>query len=373
MHRIHEFAREWQRLHPASMDVSGDVSFFCQLHGRLHGLAGREARLCTGADILQLLLYTENIIAVGLDGVYEYMYRSLGDVVFHWCDGLGMDANATSQVHNLVSEAVAKAPGSSLRQWMTESVLSRDFRRLSEMLVWFASEDKILRRVFPDLRHRKAIFLRLTGDGQAALRMLWPDLAFNWRDKRGRSLSETIARQFRLSASSMGEQERGLLKEAAEILDTIRAERLDTYTAVEDGNGKTLALRHRDGRMFRDVTFLMPVAGSAQGQALAVQLVTYCDRTYVNGPVKRLSNEEADDWNGSVLWKTIEKKEKEDARHACFTTPFGKRISLYEDLYTLPEDPEEAYYAEQGIYLDEPDIFDFLEWLKPAPPRQQPV
>ena len=79
------------------------------LYGELLRLAKKHSRHQDDAAILSLLLYTENTVAIGLDGVYEYMYRSLGDVVFHWCDGLGMDANATSQVHNLVSQAVAEA------------------------------------------------------------------------------------------------------------------------------------------------------------------------------------------------------------------------------------------------------------------------
>ena len=112
------FQQKWQNLHHPSTDVSGDADFYCRLYEKLCRLTRQEARQ-SDAAILSLLLYTENIIATGLDGVYEYMYRSLGDVVFRWCDGLGMDANATSQVHNLVSEAVAEAPRSTLRRWIT--------------------------------------------------------------------------------------------------------------------------------------------------------------------------------------------------------------------------------------------------------------
>lgn len=57
------------------------------------------------------------------------------------------------------------------------------------------------------------------------------------------------------------------------------------------------------------------------------------------------------------------KKEQDAAKHTYFTTTFGKRISLYDDLYTIPEDPEEAENADMGIYFDEPNIFDFLDWL----------
>ena len=359
------FQQKWQSLHHPSTDVSGDTDFYCRLYEKLCRLTGQEARQPDEAAILSLLLYTENIIATGLDGVYEYMYRSLGDVVFRWCDGLGMDANATSQVHNLVSEAVAEAPRSSLRRWITESVLSGDFLRLSDMLVYFAREDRILRRVYPNLRYREAMFLRLTGNRQAARYLSGTDLAFNWRDKQGNTLSATLAKQFRLLAVPAEKQEKSILLETAGYLESICSERLDTYKVTGRKDRHTLTLRHRNGRLFKDVTFPSPLPETGKNQYLAAQLVTYLGKTRANGPVRWLGKEETDDWNGETLWNAIYRKEREDAKRACFTTFFGKRLSLYDDLYTLPQDPEEARYASQGIYLDEPNILDFLQWLKP--------
>lgn len=89
----------------------------------------------------------------------------------------------------------------------------------------------------------------------------------------------------------------------------------------------------------------------------------FSDKTYANGPTVWLNANEHTKWNGDKIWNDILKKEQEAAKQVYFTTPFGKRISLYEDLYTKPEDPEEAYYADMGIYLDEPNIFDFLDLL----------
>ena len=292
------------------MDVDGDVAFFYEIYGRLH----------------RLVLYTENTIAVGLDGVYEYRYRSVGNVVFNWCESLGMDAKITSQVDRLVSEAVAKAPCSTLRQWMTESVLSGDFMRLSEMLAWFAREDEVLRSVYPDLRFRKEMFLRLAENKKTAGLMLCADLAFNWRDKRGCSLADSIAKQFRCETSFVEGMEKDRLKETAQNLDSIRSERLDTYTVIERKDEHTLALHHRDGREFRNVIFTTSVPTNMQNRHFAAQLVTYKDKTYINGPFVGLDN-------------------------------------LYEDLYTISEDPEEAKNADMGIYFDEPNIFDFLDWL----------
>ena len=249
---------------------------------------------------------------------------------------------------------------------MTESVLSGDFMRLGGMLAWFPCEDQVMWRIFPDLRFREMMFRRLTGDWQTARQMLWADLAFNWRDKRGDSLADTIAKQFRYETAFVEGKEKDLLKEAAGILDSIRSERLDTYTVIERKDGRTLTLRHRNGRIFHNVIFPMPVPGNVQGRSLAVQLVTYNGKTYINGSAMWLNKEAMPIWNGETNWNDILRKEQDAARLTYFTTAFGKRINLYEDLYTVPEDPEEAYYADMGIHFDEPNIFDFLEQLKPS-------
>ena len=323
------------------MNVDGDVAFFYQLYGKLYRLVGQEARCFDSPKILPFLLYVENTIAVGIDGVYEYRYRSVGNVESRWCNGFDMSATADSNVHNLVGKAVADAKYSALRQWVTESVLSGDFSRLSEMLAWFAREDKILRQVYPDLRYRKEMFMRLVGDKQAAGRMLWADLAFNWRDKRGDSLMKTIAKHFRYETSFVEAGEKVRLKEAAEILDAIRSERLDTYTVIGRKDGQTFTLRHRDGREFSEVTFPAPVPEDMQVRHLAAQLVTYKDKTYVSGSVVWLNKESLPIWNGETVWNGLFKKEQDAARLTSFTTMFG-------------------YYADMGIYFDEPNIFDFF-------------
>ena len=360
MYTIDQFKSRWKSLHHPSMNVDGDVAFFYQLYGRLYRIIGQEARCFDNNKILPFLLYIENTVAVGLDGVYEYRYRCVGDVESRWCNVFEISINAGSEVHNLVGRAVADTKYSVLRQWMVESVLSGDFSRLSEMLTWFAREDKILRSVFPDLRYRKEMFMRLAGNRQSSNKMLWADLAFNWRDKRGFSLADTIAKEFRYETSFVEGKEKAMLKEAAKMLDAIQFERLDTYTVIGQKDERTSTLRHRDGRVFHDVIFPQPMPENAQGRHLAAQLVTYNDKTYVSGSAVWTDKETLPVWNGEAVWSEIQKKEQDAARQTYFTTVFGKRISLYDDLYTVPEDPEEAYYADIGIHFDEPNIFDFL-------------
>ena len=198
------------------------------------------------------------------------------------------------------------------------------------------------------------------GDVHAARRKQAADLAFNWRDKRGFSLADTIAKEFRYETTFVEEKEKSLLKEAAKTLDAIQAERLDTYTVIGQKDERTFTLRHRDGREFRDVIFPTPIPQDMQSPHLAAQLVTYNDKTYVSGLAVWIDKEALPIWNGETVWGDILKKEQDAAKHTYFTSTFGKRISLYDDLYTVPEDPEEAYYADMGIHFDEPNIFDFF-------------
>lgn len=374
MYTKNEFTYRWQRLHHPSMDVSGDVDFFYQLYCNLHRLVKESGERTDEAAIRSLLLYTENEIAVGFDGVYEYRFRSVGDVTGSYCYRMMMSADGTSQVHRLLSETVAKAKYSALRRWMSESVLSHDFQYLSGMMTWFVRTDICLRRVYPDLRFRKAMFRKLTGDRLAARRMRFSDLAFNWQDKRGFSLAAIIADRCRsLSVFPLTEEkEQPLLRDAADALETIHSERLDTYTVIERKDDNTLTLRHRDGRVFENVALNEELSvKNEESDHLAAQLVTYLDKTYISGPAVWLDSKDSENWNGESIWTDIINKEQESAKQCYFSTAFGRRISLYDDLYTVPEDPEDAYDADWGIYWDEPNIFDFLKLFGQLKPTEK--
>ena len=373
MYTKDEFTYRWQRLHHPSMDVSGDVDFFYQFYCELHRLVKEDGGRIDEPAIRAWLLYTENTIAIGFDGIYIYRYRSLGGLLDSFSDRLKLTIGATNKLHRLMSETVAKAKFSSLRRWMKESVLSHDFQYLSGMLTWFVRADMCLRRVYPDLRFRKVMFRELTGDRLAARRMRFSDLAFNWQDKRGFSLAAIIADRCRsLSEFPLTEEkEQPLLRDMANALGTIHSERLDTYTVIERKDRNTLTLRHRDGRMFENVALNEELrVKDKESDYLAAQLVTYLSKTYINGPAVWLDSKEAENWNGERIWTDIINKEQEAAKQCYFTTDFGRHISLYVDLYTIPEDPEEAYDADWGIYWDEPNVFDFLEMFGPLEYRE---
>lgn len=373
MYTKDEFTYRWQRLHHPSMDVSGDVDFFYQLYCELYRLVKEDGGRIDEPAIRAWLLYTENTIAIGFDGIYIYRYRSLGGLLDSFSDRLKLTIGAVNRLHRLMSETVAKAKYSALRRWMTESVLSHDFQYLSGMLTWFVRADICLWRVYPDLHFRKAMFRKLTGNRLTARRMRFSDLAFNWQDKRGFSLTAIIADQCRaMSVNPLKDKtEQSLLSEAANALETIRSERLDTYTVIERKDDDTLTLRHRDGRVFENVVLNEELrVKDEESDYLAAQLVTYMGKTYINGPAVWLDSKDVEVWNGERIWTDIINKEQEAAKQCYFTTDFGRHISRYVDLYTIPEDPVEAYDADWGIYWDEPNVFDFLEMFGPLEYRE---
>ena len=138
------------------------------------------------------------------------------------------------------------------------------------------------------------------------------------------------------------------------------------YSIVRQGDGRTFALRRADGFLFSGVVLPGPLAEAVPGSLVAAQLAIVRGKTFVNGPARLLVDGEAACWHGPTLWNAIEQEEQGHARRTTFTTPFGKSLSLYDDLYTRPNDPAEAHLADCGIYPDEPTILDFLHLVKPA-------
>lgn len=367
---LNNFRREWQALHHPAMDTRGDVAFYHQVYRSLQDLLEREGFQVADSTLLSLLLYTESIAATGLDGVYEYLYRSVGDWVTRWCERQGLRASVTSRVQHLLSEAVADAPRSTLRQWIAESVLSEDFIRLHDTLTYITQRDQVLRLVYPTLEYRQTFFRQLTDNEEQARRLLWADMAFNWRDKRGNTIAQTLAHQFLLTASYMGKEEQIQAKQVADRLDSIHSLHLSLYedrltsrrflAHLVTYQGKTHAITptgiQSPATCRRCTHRRYKVVDKAHGRGTNA-VATMCTSSASNEANKETITPEAlQDFRNT--WAAIEEKEQNAAKRKTFTTPFGQRLSLYEDLYAHPA---EVSYLDLGIYQDEPNILDFLQ------------
>ena len=87
--------------------------------------------------------------------------------------------------------------GSDWQDRMEETVFSRDFGRLCDMLLFFLRESPFPRPSFPDRRYRVETLQRLArGDKELAERMLWNHLAFNGQDGQGLTLPQRIVRTY---------------------------------------------------------------------------------------------------------------------------------------------------------------------------------
>ena len=345
------FKKRWRKLHHPTMNVDGDVSFYYGVYKQLYGIAERSARNMNEYYLLQLVMLVEDGAFACVDCTYEDMYRSLGCMDAYFCDKLGM-TNQTGLVYDTISNAVAQAPESCMKQWIKDCVLSGGFQRLKDVASYFAVNDYTVRRIYPNLQYRKEAFLELAGgDKEKAREMLESDLAFNWRDKEGRTLLSRMADSFNMDEDG---------KEVIVNLETVKPQPLDFYLLLGNKDGEnTVQVMKKDNTVL-DVIFPSRISQKKiEDMCFAGQLVTYLGKTYVNGPVVWLDKNEYDLWDSGIFWNKIYEDEEEDAKHHFFTTKFGKRYTLYQDLYG------EFEKDGNGFYTDEPNILDFLNWLAP--------
>lgn len=346
-----DFKQMWQNLHHPKMNIDGDVFFYYGVYKQIHGIAKGSAGNINDNYLLQLVMLVEDAASIGLDSFYERMYRSVGDMVSYWCEKLGITKDA-SLIYNTVSQAAADAPESSLKLWIKESVLSRVFQSLRDVALYFAIQDKTIRRIYPNLQYRKDAFMELAdSDKVKAKEMLESDLAFNWHDKEGCTLLSRIAESFKMDEDG---------KDVIANLKTIHMQPLDSCLPLESNvDGRTVTIMKKDNTTL-DVIFPTRVPQkNIDVMCFVAQIVTYLGKTYVNGPVVWLDKDEFDLWDTYIFWDGIHKAEEEDAKHKFFTTEFGNRYSMHQDLY------EEFGKDINGFYTDEPNILDFLDWLSP--------
>ena len=334
------------------MDVNGDVTFYYGVYKQFHDIAKGSARNMNEYYLLQLVMLVENTASVDIDTSYSVIYRSLGNMAFYWCDKLDISTKDTNLLYNAFTQAVADAPESSLKQWIKECVLSGDFQRLKDVALYFAIQDKTVKRIYPNLQYRKDAFLELVGgDKVKAKEMLESDLAFNWHDKEGVTLLSRLADSFKMDEDGM---------EVIANLETIKPHPLDSYLPLESkDDGRTVTIMKKDNNTL-DVIFPARVSKrKIDDMCFVGQLVTYLGRTYINGPVVWLETDAFDLWDSDIFFDSIQEAEEEDAKHHFFTTKFGKRYTIHQDLYG------EFEKDINGFYTDEPNILDFLNWLAP--------
>ena len=339
MYTEKEFKTRWQELHHPTMNVDGDVAFYYGVYRQFHDIAKGSAKNMNDDILLQLVMFVEDATSVSFNSFYEMRYRSVGKMAFYWCDKLGVDLKGTNLLYNTLTKAVADAPESSLKQWIKECVLSGDFQRLKDVAMFYALQDKTIGKIYPNLKYRKTAFLELAdGDKEKAKEMLEYDLAFNWRDKEGCTLLSRIANSFRRYEDG---------KEVIANLKTVKSLPLDSYLPLESkDNGRTVTIMKKDNSILDAIFPIRVSKRKIEDMCFIGQLVSYLGKTYVNGPVVWSNKNEFDLWDSDIFWNDIHEAEEEDSRHRFFTTKFGKKYTLYQDLYGEFEKDENGFYTD---------------------------
>lgn len=345
MYTEDRFKTGWQRFHHPSMDVSGDVSFYYGVYKKLHDIVSRSRKTVDNTFILNILMYIENTASISLDAFYERMYRSIDDVVGYWCRKYKISSNDSAIIYDLVSDAVADAPESSLEKWIKECVLSKDFQKLKDVALFLAQKDPTIRMLYPNLKYMEEAYLKITdGDKEKAQQMLWSDMAFNWRDKDGLTLLSRLAERF----DRMKDE-----KETAEILESITPMPLDKYLPLRK-NGNFILTLMKNNTVF-DVVFPYPISENNPDNSLICQLVSYLGTIYVNGPIVLSDSEFLNKLDCAALLQNVKNNEEESTKHEFFTTPFGNRYSCHQDFYENINNQDITTFKS-----DVPNIIDFL-------------
>lgn len=328
MYSLDKFKTVWQERHTPTMDLGGDAEFYYGVYHDLYSIAGKSARFLRDDVIISLTMYIENKTAIGLDSQYERMYRSIDDLVRHWCNILYISEEDYRQISEYAAKAVAAAPqGSSLRRWVTDNILANDFNRLKDVAMFFGQQDLTLNIIYPPLDFRAGIYKELTkGDEKSAWQMLWSNFAFNWRDKTGM----TVLRRLAMLLDKSDDE-----RKAAANLQSVSSKRLDAYLPKDNGNSNILTLINNEGQVFNDVIFSTPLPQASMSLCFIGQLVTYLGKIYVNGAGVWYDRDAFDRWDGNMLWNEIDAEEKENSKDIIILTLFGENISAYEDLYGL--------------------------------------
>lgn len=348
MYTEERFKTEWQRLHHPSMDVSGDVSFYYGVYKKLHDIVRRNRKKVDNTFILNILMYIENTASISLDAFYERMYRSVDDVVGYWCRKYKISSDDSAIIYDLVSDAVADAPESSLEKWIKECVLSRDFQKLKDVALFLAKKGPTIRMLYPDLKYRKDAYLKITdGDKEKSQQMLWSDMAFNWHDREGLTLLSRLAERFNRMKDG---------KETAEILKSITPMPLERYLPLRK-NGNFILTLMKNNTVF-DVVFPYPISENNPDHSLICQFVSYLGTIYVNAPVVWSDSDLLNKLDCAALLQNVKNNEEDTTKHEFFTTSFSNRYSRHKDLYENINNKDLTTFKS-----DEPNIIDFINWF----------
>ena len=356
MYTINKFKAEWHKRHHPATVLLRDVDFYYEVYRHIYDIAANSAKIMSEDAIINLTMYIENNATIGLAPHYERMYRCIGDLVWHWCRKIGVSGRDYSRINDFASEAIAAAPANgSLRNWVTESILSCDFNRLKDVAMYFAKQDDTLSLAYPTLKFREDLYMKLVSNNNiAACKMLWSDLAFNWRDKEGMTILQRLAGLFNKTANE---------RKVAHNLQTLCPIRLEAYRIDGENGNRTITLVNKDGVTYQNVIIPTRLHENGHEYCFIGLLVTYLGRTYVNGPHVWKNYETYEQWNGHELWQGIEECEKENAKTITFTSLFGKKMSLYEDHYTNLATHNTADVSSDAFYSDDINLTDFIAWM----------
>ncbi len=341
-----EFEKKWQNEHFPTMDLMAEMPFYYDLYQKIYTIAEQRAKHLSDFYVIEILMYIENEAHLELDSQYAQIYRRVEDMIGHWCNLMEVSTDDKDKIRTVAIEGIKNAPESGLVKWIHDCVVSKDFKALKSVALYFAHQDMSVSLLHPNSHYREEVFLELFGENKEIARtMVSSDFAFNWKDKEGMSVMQRLG----LCFEKLGDTE------VAHSLSTVRGIRLNCYRVVSF-EGNKLTLMNNDNEIYSPVVISTPLPTNFNEQAFICQLVGWKGKYYINGSGLWIDKSVYERWDNKKLWDGIEADERDDCSCSYFVTPSGDKVSCYEDAYgeeDLDEIPGFEWWDASGYHIGE--------------------
>lgn len=358
MYTLEKFTYSWQFSHSNGIDLSKDIEYYYDVYRQICQWTQSEKIILDDYYILLFLLLVEDDAHLGLGRSYASVYRSVLDVVWHFCHLANINEDVVEKLRAMLSSAVDNAPDSQYMTWVEEAIVTKDFLKLQSFVSNIVLQSPYMIILNEDSEVEEELLSSFFSWDEKKIRLFCTsDKAFNWKDKKGLTVLQRLAMVF---------SERGKT-EVANSLQAINAERFRPYK-IERITDNKLTLKDSDNLLYENV--LLPCLMPTETKDLTIfcQMVRWDDVYYITEPFELKKGDKFEDWEKLNFWDRVINSYVDNAYNSYFDAPNGELVSSLEDYYGmsdddyfLGEDLDDEDFDDEDDYLDYHHAFDINE------------
>lgn len=353
MNTLEQFTDNWQSNHPYGIDVSKDIAYYYDAYRQICQLMQSEKVVLDVYYILLFLLHVEDDAHLGLGRSYASIYRSVSDIVWHFCHLANIDEDVVEKLRAILSSAVDNAPDGQYMSWVVEAIISKDFIRLQSFVRNIVLHAPYMIILNEDSEVEEELLSSYFSWDEKKIKLFCTsDKVFNWKDKKGLTLLQRLAVLF---------LDKGKV-EVANSLQTINAERFRPYK-IERITDNKLTLIDSDNLLYENVLLPCVIPTETKNLTIFCQMVRWDDVYYITEPFELMKGDKFDDWERLNFWDRVINSYVDNAYNSYFEAPNGELVSSLEDYYGMSD---EDYFLGEDLedegFDDDDDDDDYLDY-----------